>query len=69
VLYLVEGLWLIVLAIFALFGVAENVLNHVQHAHREKKLRRLRAVVLPRHPESLVCADCLHVVKQADNTF
>jgi hypothetical protein len=51
----------IVCWIASLLGLAAGSLRSLR---RQARLNRIRRRILPRHPDSLICASCLRVIKR-----
>ena len=53
--------WAILCWIAGLLGLAAG---RLRTRRRRARLNRIRRCVLPRHPDSLICASCLRVIKR-----
>jgi hypothetical protein len=53
---------LLTAAMVAIAGAIGSTGSGLHAALRRRRLRRIRRRILPRHPDSLICANCLHVV-------
>ena len=50
------------------WAVVHDLLSEVWHsiglAWRKRKVRRLRAELLPQYPNTLICPQCFHIIKR-----
>jgi hypothetical protein len=59
--YLFDIFWAILCWIAVLLGLAAGTLRSLR---RQARLNWIRRRILTRHPDSLICASCLHVIKR-----
>jgi hypothetical protein len=53
--------WILACWIAGLLGLAAG---RLRTRRRQTRLNQIRRRILPRHPESLICANCLRVIKR-----
>ncbi|MBW3624702.1 MAG: hypothetical protein KY468_14960 [Armatimonadetes bacterium] len=53
--------------LMALYDLLRGIREIVTLNYRKVKVRRLCRRILPRYPESLICPQCLHVLKRGSS--